>query len=57
LQRIPFCDKTNEEATMSDSTPQKSRWTLNEDWLSVLIAFLLILLALVGLIGPAWMKF
>ena len=42
---------------MSDSTPQKSRWTLNEDWLSVLIAFLLILLALVGLIGPAWMKF
>lgn len=33
----------------------KSR--LSEDWLSVIIAFILILLALVGLISPAWMKF
>jgi hypothetical protein len=30
---------------------------INEDWLSVIIAFALIVLALVGLISPAWMKF
>lgn len=30
---------------------------LSEDWLSVIIAFALIALALVGLISPAWMKF
>ena len=30
---------------------------INEDWLSVIIAFGLIVLALVGLISPAWMKF
>lgn len=30
---------------------------LNEDWLSVIIAFLLIALALIGLINPSWMKF
>ena len=42
---------------MANSTPQKSKWTINEDWLSVLIAFLLMILALVGLIGPSWMKF
>lgn len=30
---------------------------LSEDWLSVIIAFLLMALALVGLISPAWMKF
>jgi len=30
---------------------------INEDWLSVIIAFGLIVLALVGLISPTWMKF
>lgn len=30
---------------------------LSEDWLSVIIAFALILLALIGLISPGWMKF
>ena len=30
---------------------------INEDWLSVIIAFGLIVLALIGLISPAWMKF
>lgn len=30
---------------------------INEDWLAVIIAFGLIILALVGLISPAWMKF
>jgi hypothetical protein len=30
---------------------------INEDWLSVILAFLLIALALVSVISPAWMKF
>ncbi len=30
---------------------------ISEDWLSVIIAFGLIVLALVGIISPAWMKF
>lgn len=30
---------------------------INEDWLSVIIAFGLIVLALVGIISPTWMKF
>jgi hypothetical protein len=30
---------------------------INEDWLSVIIAFILLALALVGIISPAWMKF
>jgi len=30
---------------------------LNEDWLSVIIAFTLIILALLGMVGPNWMKF
>lgn len=30
---------------------------INEDWLSVIIAFGLMILALIGLINPAWMKF
>jgi hypothetical protein len=28
-----------------------------EDWLSVIIAFGLMILAMIGLIGPGWMKF
>jgi hypothetical protein len=31
--------------------------TITEDWLAVIIAFGLMILALVGLISPAWMKF
>jgi hypothetical protein len=31
--------------------------SLNEDWLAVIIAFALLLLAAVNVIGPAWMKF
>lgn len=30
---------------------------INEDWLSVIIAFALMLLALIGVITPAWMTF
>ncbi len=30
---------------------------INEDWLAVIIAFGLLLLAIVGVITPAWMKF
>lgn len=30
---------------------------LNEDWLAVVIAFLLIVLALIGVIAPSWMAF
>ena len=30
---------------------------INEDWLSVVIAFVLLVLALVGVIGGAWMIF
>jgi hypothetical protein len=30
---------------------------ISEDWLAVIIAFILMILALVGVIGPAWMKF
>ena len=30
---------------------------LNEDWLAVVIAFGLILLALIGVVSPTWMKF
>ena len=30
---------------------------INEDWLSVIIAFGLMILAMVGIIGPSWMKF
>jgi hypothetical protein len=33
------------------------KFKVNEDWLSVGIALLLIVLALVGLIDPNWMKF
>jgi hypothetical protein len=30
---------------------------INEDWLAVIIAFVLLLLALSGAISPDWMKF
>lgn len=30
---------------------------INEDWLAVIIAFVLMLLAIAGAISPAWMKF
>ncbi len=30
---------------------------VNEDWLSVIIAFALIILAMIGIIGGAWMVF
>jgi hypothetical protein len=30
---------------------------ISEDWLSVIIAFALMFLAIVGLINPAWVKF
>jgi hypothetical protein len=47
----------DEEETMSNSTPHKNKLVLSEDWLSVVIAFVLMILALLGLIGPGWMKF
>jgi hypothetical protein len=30
---------------------------INEDWLSVILAFVLLILALVGVIGGSWMMF
>ena len=30
---------------------------INEDWLSVIIAFILIALTLVGMLSPGWVKF
>jgi hypothetical protein len=30
---------------------------INEDWLSVILAFVLLVLAMVGVISPAWMIF
>ncbi len=30
---------------------------INEDWLAVIIAFALLILAVVGVITPAWMMF
>lgn len=30
---------------------------LSEDWLSVILAFALMILAMIGLINPAWVKF
>ncbi len=30
---------------------------ISEDWLSVIIAFGLMVLALIGIIGPSWMQF
>jgi hypothetical protein len=30
---------------------------LNEDWLATLLAFVLVLFALIGLISPTWIKF
>ena len=30
---------------------------INEDWLATIIAIILLLLALVGIISPSWMKF
>lgn len=33
------------------------KMNLNEDWLAVIIAFALLLLAVVGAVSPVWMKF
>lgn len=30
---------------------------INEDWLAVIIAALLMILAMVGVVAPSWMKF
>lgn len=30
---------------------------INEDWLSVIIAFALIVLAMIGIVSPTWMTF
>ncbi len=30
---------------------------INEDWLATIIAFVLMILAMISLIGPSWMKF
>lgn len=30
---------------------------ISEDWLAVIIAFGLVILAMIGLIGPSWMTF
>ena len=42
---------------MASPNPKQShRFTLNEDWLAVLIAFFLILLSVIGLLGPNGLK-
>lgn len=30
---------------------------INEDWLATIIAFVLMILAMINIIGPEWMKF
>ena len=35
---------------------QAPRFSLSEDWLAVLIAFILILLSVIGLLGPNGLK-
>jgi len=30
---------------------------INEDWLATIIAFVLLILAMIGVISPAWMVF
>lgn len=30
---------------------------INEDWLATILAFVLLLLAIIGLIQPGWVKF
>lgn len=30
---------------------------ITEDWLSVIVAFALMILAMIGVIGPSWMQF
>lgn len=30
---------------------------INEDWLATILAFVLMFLAIIGLINPAWVKF
>lgn len=30
---------------------------ISEDWLSVILAAVLMVLAMVGVVGPSWMKF
>ncbi len=30
---------------------------INEDWLATIIAFVLLILAMIGIISPAWMVF
>jgi hypothetical protein len=35
---------------------QGSRFSLNEDWLALIIAFVVILLSVVGLLGPNGLK-
>ncbi len=30
---------------------------INEDWLATILAFALLLLAMIGIISPTWMKF
>jgi hypothetical protein len=43
--------------TMPDSKPSaRPRFTVNEDWLSVFIAFLLIIFSVIGLLGPNGIK-
>ena len=37
---------------MSQQTPPRKSFQLTEDWWSVIIAFILILLAAIGLFGP-----
>jgi hypothetical protein len=42
---------------MASPNPKQSpRFTLGEDWLAVLIALLLILLSVIGLLGPNGLK-
>lgn len=42
---------------MSNSNnKQASRFSLNEDWLALIIAFVVILLSIIGLLGPNGLK-
>ncbi len=53
---MDFCyyEFSEKDIPMTDKTPNK--FSLNEDWLSVILAFLLILLAAIGILGENGLK-
>jgi hypothetical protein len=46
----PLCILTNGKS-------KERKMKINEDWLATILAFVLLILAMVNVIGPSWMKF